>query len=159
MNAPFLLFQNWAAISGMHPRAMVWNDCLTGNSGQSVHTLHSFPTLNESSTNTTFLCWNKMGGVGVGRGQGTDRAGFKSRCGCWDFKHLSLLEKGLKSLFEMFHQSRLYLQRIDLPRELHPPFSERNVPLEALFSCCSLELAVVPLAVRNKGGGPARADG
>lgn len=36
----------------------------------------------ESSTNTTFLCWNKMGGVGVGRGQGADRAEFKSRCGC-----------------------------------------------------------------------------
>lgn len=74
MNAPLLLFQDWAAISGMHPRAMVWNGCLTGNSGQSMHTLHSFPTLREWSTNTTFLCLHKreaMGG-GWGRSQGTD---------------------------------------------------------------------------------------
>lgn len=52
MNAPFLLFQNWAAIFGMYPRAVVWNECLTGNSGQSMHTLHSFPTLNESRQQT-----------------------------------------------------------------------------------------------------------
>lgn len=51
----------WNASQG----TVVWNECLTGNSGQSMHTLHSFPTLSESSTNTIFLYWNKMGGVGV----------------------------------------------------------------------------------------------
>lgn len=110
MNAPFLLFQNWAAISGMHPRAEVWNGCLTGNSGQSMHTLHSFPTLKQLSTNTTFPCLNKRGGWGVGRGQGTDRTEFKSRCSCWESKHPFLLGKGLS------HFSRCPISPYFLPK-------------------------------------------
>lgn len=85
MNAPFLLSQNWAAMSGMHPRSVVWNGCLTGNSGQSMHTSHSFPTPKESSTNTTFLCLNKRG-EGFGGGERPGRRPHRVQKQMWPLR-------------------------------------------------------------------------
>ena len=159
MNAPFLLFQNWAAISGMHPRAEVWNGCLTGNSGQSMHTLHSFPTLKELSTNTTFPCLKKRGGgLGVGRGQGTDRTEFKSRCSCWDSKHPFLLGKGL-SHFSRCPSVPTLFPSDRFAQGIPPATLWKKCTFGSSFPHCSLLTGSGSSSSEKSRGGPTRADG